>query len=79
MAAKEDINIMTTKFENPFRLPSDERVFLMRDEQRRKAREERERLKNMPVWEKTTSSMKQPEARCWQIMHLNFATPPRML
>ena len=63
MAAKEDINIMKTKFENPFRLPSDEQVFLMRDEQRKKAREERERLKNMPVWEKTTSSMKQQQIR----------------
>ena len=45
----EQQNIMTTEFENPFRLPSDEQVFLMRDEQRKQAKEERERTKNLPV------------------------------
>ena len=48
----EQQNIMNTEFENPFRLPSDEQVFLMRDEQRKQAKEERERLKNLPVWAK---------------------------
>ena len=54
---------MNTEFENPFRLPSDEQVFLMRDEQRKQAKEERERLKNLPVWAKTTSTMKQQQIR----------------
>ena len=59
----EQQNIMNTEFENPFRLPSDEQVFLMRDEQRKQAKEERERLKNLPVWAKTTSTMKQQQIR----------------
>mgnify|MGYP007000072738 CR=1 len=54
LQSMEQQNIMTTEFENPFRLPSDEQVFLMRDEQRKQAKEERERTKNLPVWAKTT-------------------------
>ena len=46
LQSMEQQNIMTTEFENPFRLPSDEQVFLMRDEQRKQAKEERERTKN---------------------------------
>ncbi len=63
LQSMEQQNIMTTEFENPFRLPSDEQVFLMRDEQRKQAKEERERTKNLPVWAKTTSTMKQQQIR----------------
>ena len=42
--------------DNPFRLPSDEQVFLMRDEERQQKLEERETQRSLKVWEKTTSS-----------------------
>mmetsp|Transcript_28293 Transcript_28293/g.90123 ORF Transcript_28293/g.90123 Transcript_28293/m.90123 type:complete len:450 (-) Transcript_28293:44-1393(-) len=39
---------------NPFEMPPDEEVFKMREEQKRKSREERERQKMLSVAEKTT-------------------------
>ena len=56
-------NIMTAVYENPFRLPSDDMVFRMRDEQQKQAAAERKRQENVPVHEKTTSSMKQQAIR----------------
>jgi len=43
---------------NPFRLPSDEQVFSMREQEKRSWQEAREKLKKMSVWEKTQASMK---------------------
>uniref|UniRef100_A0A7S1CA91 DUF4200 domain-containing protein n=1 Tax=Bicosoecida sp. CB-2014 TaxID=1486930 RepID=A0A7S1CA91_9STRA len=48
---------------NPFVLPSDEEVFKMREEERRKKRETRHRLKTMKVWEKTTQSSRMGKTR----------------
>jgi len=42
--------------DNPFRLPPDDQIFLIREQERQKRVEERERIKQMRVWEKTTSS-----------------------
>ena len=42
--------------ENPFRLPPDEEIFLMREHQKRKREEEREEKKNQKVWGKKTAS-----------------------
>ena len=41
---------------NPFQLPDDDKVFLMRDQERRRKAEQREQVKKMKIWEKTTSS-----------------------
>ena len=41
---------------NPFQLPDDDKVFLMRDQERRRKAEQREQVKKMRIWEKTTSS-----------------------
>jgi hypothetical protein len=43
-------------YENPFRIPTDEEVFIMRDEEKRRRREERIKLTQAPVHEKTTWS-----------------------
>mmetsp|Transcript_44471 Transcript_44471/g.105386 ORF Transcript_44471/g.105386 Transcript_44471/m.105386 type:complete len:567 (+) Transcript_44471:56-1756(+) len=48
MAAAED--------DNPFRLPPDDQIFLIRQQERDKRAEERERVKTLRVWEKTTAS-----------------------
>ena len=39
---------------NPFTLPSDEEVFKMRDEEKRRKKEYRETQSKLKVWEKTT-------------------------
>lgn len=41
---------------NPFTLPSDEEVFILREQERRQKKEERKKLQNLKIWEKTTSS-----------------------
>jgi len=42
--------------DNPFRLPPDDQIFLLRKQERQKRAEERERVKHLKVWEKTTAS-----------------------
>jgi hypothetical protein len=42
--------------DNPFRLPPDDQIFLIREQERQKRAEERERVKQLRVWEKTTAS-----------------------
>lgn len=42
--------------DNPFRLPPDDQIFLIREQERQKRAEERERVKTLRVWEKTTAS-----------------------
>eukprot|EP00928_Gymnodinium_smaydae_P062620 TRINITY_DN46438_c0_g1_i1.p1 TRINITY_DN46438_c0_g1~~TRINITY_DN46438_c0_g1_i1.p1 ORF type:complete len:561 (+),score=222.98 TRINITY_DN46438_c0_g1_i1:104-1786(+) len=42
--------------ENPFRLPPDDQIFSIREQERQKRAEERERVKTLRVWEKTTAS-----------------------
>jgi len=42
--------------DNPFRLPPDDQIFLIREQDRQKRAEERERVKHLKVWEKQTSS-----------------------
>jgi hypothetical protein len=48
---------------NPFRMPTDEEVFILRDEEKRQNTLERERLKGQPVHEKTTQSARIGAAR----------------
>lgn len=42
--------------ENPFRLPPDDQIFLIREQERQKRAEDRDRVKQLRVWEKTTAS-----------------------
>jgi len=42
--------------DNPFRLPPDDQIFLIREQERQKRVEDRERVKQLRVWEKTTAS-----------------------
>merc|ERR1719443_404883 len=42
--------------DNPFRLPPDDQIFLIREQERQKRAEDRERVKSLRVWEKTTAS-----------------------
>ena len=56
-------NIMTAEFENPFRLPPDEMVFLKREEQQAAAAADRNAQKALPVWQKTTNSQRQQAIR----------------
>jgi len=42
--------------ENPFRLPPDDQIFLLREQERQRRMEERETVKYQKVWEKTTAS-----------------------
>lgn len=44
--------------ENPFRMPADDQVFLLRERERKLKQEKRERLQKMTVWEKTVESSK---------------------
>mmetsp|Transcript_33784 Transcript_33784/g.56713 ORF Transcript_33784/g.56713 Transcript_33784/m.56713 type:complete len:611 (+) Transcript_33784:2-1834(+) len=41
-------------YRNPFKMPTDEEVFALRDEERHRKNEERERVKSQRVWEKST-------------------------
>ena len=40
--------------DNPFKLPSDDKIFAMREEERQRRAEERERVKHLHVWEKVS-------------------------
>lgn len=42
--------------ENPFTLPPDDKIFNIREQERQRRAQEREKVKNLRVWEKTTSS-----------------------
>jgi len=42
--------------DNPFRLPPDDQIFLIREQERQRKLEERARVKHLKVWEKQTSS-----------------------
>jgi hypothetical protein len=44
------------KLDNPFCLPSDEEVFHLREKEREELNATRQKLKNLRVWEKTTSA-----------------------
>lgn len=46
--------------QNPFRLPGDEELFLLREEEKRNKVQEREKKKTQHVWEKMTASTRQP-------------------
>ena len=37
---------------NPFKMPTDEEVFALRDEEQQRKQQERERVKQLHVWEK---------------------------
>eukprot|EP00163_Fabomonas_tropica_P003577 TRINITY_DN13085_c0_g2_i1.p1 TRINITY_DN13085_c0_g2~~TRINITY_DN13085_c0_g2_i1.p1 ORF type:complete len:578 (+),score=174.27 TRINITY_DN13085_c0_g2_i1:240-1973(+) len=41
---------------NPFKMPSDAEVFQLRDEERRRKKEDKEKMKNLKIWEKSTWS-----------------------
>lgn len=47
---------MSDEDENPFRLPPDDQIFLIREQERQKRAKERARVKQLRVWEKTTAS-----------------------
>jgi len=49
--------------ENPFRLPPDDQIFLIREQERQKRVEDRERVKRLHVWEKTTASSRVHRSR----------------
>jgi len=42
--------------DNPFRLPPDDQIFLIREQERQKHLEERKRVKNLKVWQRHTAS-----------------------
>lgn len=48
---------------NPFQPPDDEQVFKMREEDRRRKHTQREKLRKMKVWEKTTQSSRMGRTR----------------
>eukprot|EP01135_Chromosphaera_perkinsii_P006593 Nk52_evm18s553 gene=Nk52_evmTU18s553 len=50
------INNTKKAIRNPFRMPSDDEIFVMREEERRRKRLERETMKKLRVHEKTTYS-----------------------
>jgi len=49
--------------DNPFKLPPDDQIFLIREQERQKRVEERERVKQLRVWEKTTASSRVHKSR----------------
>lgn len=48
---------------NPFRLPPDDQIFHIREQEHKRRAEEREKVKTMKVWEKTTSSSRIQKSR----------------
>lgn len=48
--------ILVLQEDNPFKLPSDDKIFAMREEERQRRAEERERVKHLHVWEKVSLS-----------------------
>ena len=52
-----------TSYKNPFQLPADEEVFSMREVERQRKLEERERNKKLKIWEKTTGASKMSSIR----------------
>eukprot|EP00002_Diphylleia_rotans_P008909 TRINITY_DN188_c0_g1_i4.p1 TRINITY_DN188_c0_g1~~TRINITY_DN188_c0_g1_i4.p1 ORF type:complete len:540 (+),score=160.61 TRINITY_DN188_c0_g1_i4:66-1685(+) len=59
-------NTSHSEKENPFAMPSDDEVFALRDEERRKKKESREQSRNLHVWEKPTWSSKMGTTRLFQ-------------
>ncbi|RYH24680.1 DUF4200 domain-containing protein, partial [archaeon] len=55
-------------YENPFKLPSDDQIFRMRDDQRKKREESKEKLKTMKVWERATMDMTSTTQRLQAIL-----------
>lgn len=51
------------KEDNPFKLPSDDQIFAMREEERQRRAEERERVKHQHVWEKVTAASRHSRTR----------------
>eukprot|EP01113_Clastostelium_recurvatum_P007063 TRINITY_DN13255_c0_g1_i1.p1 TRINITY_DN13255_c0_g1~~TRINITY_DN13255_c0_g1_i1.p1 ORF type:complete len:341 (+),score=79.96 TRINITY_DN13255_c0_g1_i1:2-1024(+) len=51
------------KYDNPFKMPTDEEVFALRDAERRRKEDEREAVKSLKVHEKTTSSYRHSSTR----------------
>eukprot|EP00435_Cladocopium_sp_Y103_P037908 s1893_g10.t1 len=49
--------------DNPFKLPSDDKIFAMREEERQRRAEERERVKHQHVWEKVTAACRHSRTR----------------
>jgi hypothetical protein len=45
------------EYDNPFKLPSDDKIFRQRDEEKRKRQEERAAGTNMKLWEKSASEV----------------------
>ena len=41
---------------NPFKMLTDEEIFALRDEEKMKKKEDRDKLKDVPIWQKTTWS-----------------------
>jgi hypothetical protein len=49
--------------DNPFKLPPDDQIFLIREQERQKHLEERKRVKSLKVWQKHTSSSRVVKGR----------------
>lgn len=45
---------------SPFRPPNDEEVFVTRETEKQKRKEEKERAKNLKIWEKNTATSAAP-------------------
>ena len=46
------------EFQSPFRLPTDEEVFITREAERLQKQELKDKVKNMKIWDKQTSCTK---------------------
>mmetsp|Transcript_65144 Transcript_65144/g.132322 ORF Transcript_65144/g.132322 Transcript_65144/m.132322 type:complete len:562 (+) Transcript_65144:69-1754(+) len=55
--------VANMKEDNPFKLPSDDKIFAMREEERQRRAEERERVKHQHVWEKVTAACRHSRTR----------------
>mmetsp|Transcript_75871 Transcript_75871/g.173697 ORF Transcript_75871/g.173697 Transcript_75871/m.173697 type:complete len:602 (+) Transcript_75871:140-1945(+) len=60
---------------NPFRLPPDDQIFLMREQERKKRAEERDMYKRLKVWEKTTASSRVHRSRRLKDEDIPVPTP----
>ena len=48
---------------SPFKLPTDEEVFITRETERQKRKEAKEKAKNLKIWDKKTATSRMPLKR----------------
>jgi chromosome segregation ATPase len=61
-------NVEAESYDNPFRLPGDDQIFRMREEERRNKEDAKQRAATMKVWEKTHKEVQSATERLQEML-----------